>query len=126
MNQNKETFYKVTMRVEVERTVLAGSEEEARENVDASDMIYEIKSYGFDEELIVEEIEDSAPDAYDRIDHIGEQIVQHHSEPMYMLRERYAEIRKINQKLAKAGKPTHEPVAFMRMTDHFLNLLKEK
>lgn len=124
MNQNNETFYKVTMRVEVERTVLAGSEEEARENVDASDMIYEIKNYSFDEELIVEEIEGSVPDAYDRINHIGEQIVQHHSEPMYMLKERYAEIRNINQQLEKTGKPTHEPLAFMHMTDHFLNLLK--
>lgn len=127
MNQNTEKFHKVTMRVEVERTVLARSPEEAREKADTSDMIYEIKNHSFDEEIFVEEMKDTAPPTeYDRIDDIGEQIVQHQSEPMYMLKERYAEIRNINQKLAKAGKQTHEPVAFMRMTDQFLNRLREK
>lgn len=126
MSQNNETFYEVTMRVEVKRRVLASSESEAREKVDMSDMIHEIKNYRLDEEIIVEEMTNAAPPTeYDRIDDIGEQIVQYQSEPMYMLRERYAEIRNLNRQLELAGNPPYEPAVFMHMTDDFLRLLRE-
>ncbi|MCC2252743.1 hypothetical protein JUJ52_22740 [Virgibacillus sp. AGTR] len=64
MKHNQEKFYKVTMRVEVEREVLANSEAEAREKVDTSDMVYEIKKYRMAEELLIEEIKSGTPNVY--------------------------------------------------------------
>lgn len=46
--------YRVIMRVDIERYVEADSKEEALEKVDTSDMMYELKYYGVDEEYIVE------------------------------------------------------------------------
>ena len=124
MNQQTEKFYKVKMTVEVGRTVLATSEDDAREKVDTSDMMYEIKNYGMDEEISVEEIKDRVPDEYDLINDIGEQIVKNSYDPMHHLKEKYAEIRKINRALHQAGKPTHQPLAFTRMTNEFLDRLR--
>lgn len=122
----KQKFYDVTMRVEVKRRVLACSEEEAHEKVDTGDMVYEIKNYGFDEEIIIKEDTNTVPDLYDVIEDIGRQIVKNSSAPMYQLKEQYAEIRELNDQLAKAGKQTYEPVAFNRMTDWFLNALRSE
>lgn len=124
MNPQTEKFYKVTMTVEVERTVLASSEEDAREKVDTSDMEYEIKNYRLDGDISVEELNDRVPDEYDLINDIGEQIVKNSYDPMHMLKEQYKEIRKINRALMQAGKPTHQPLAFHRMTDDFLDRLR--
>jgi phosphopantetheine adenylyltransferase len=124
MNQETEKFYKVKMTVEVERTVLATSEDDAREKVDTSDMEYEIKNYRLDGEISIEEVKGRVPDEYDRINDIGKQIVKNSYDPMHLLKEKYDEIRKINRALEQAGKPTHEPYVFDRMTDEFLNRLR--
>lgn len=47
--------YTVTMRIEIERSVLANSEEEALNLVDKDDMMYELKNYGVDAEYFVDE-----------------------------------------------------------------------
>ena len=114
------------MRVEVTRRVLACSEEEAHEKVDTGDMIHEIKNYKVDEEIIIKEDAATAPDLYDMIEDIGQQIVQNSSAPMYKLKEQYAEIRELNDQLAQSGKPTYEPFIFNRMTDGFLNALRSE
>jgi hypothetical protein len=124
MNQNNDKLYSVKMVVEVERHVLAKSNREAREKVDTSDMKHEIKNYRLDEEIFVKEIKDYTPDEYDLIDSIGEQIVKNAYGRMYTLKEQYAKIKKINQKLIKEGKMPYEPIVFGRMTDEFLNKLK--
>ena len=118
-------FYEVTMRVEVTRRVLATSEEEAHEKGDIGDMVHESKNYGLDEEIIIRKLSEPEPTVHDIIEDIGEQIVQNSHGPMYMLREKYDEIRKLNKKLAKAGKETHEPYVFNRMTDGFLEALRK-
>lgn len=123
MSQKEDKFYTVTMRVEVERRVIATSEEEALLKVDTSDMIDEIKNYGFSEELFVEEQKGSKPDAYARIEDIAEQIVKHRYEPMYLLKERYAKIRKINEQLINEGEEPMEPRILNRFTDSFLEEL---
>lgn len=124
MKQNKQSFYKVTMTVEVERTVLASSESDAINKVDTSDMIYEIKNYSFDEEISAEKIEYQAPTAHDIIDDIGQQIVRDSYLGMHEFKQRYQKIRKINEQLARKGERTYEPVAFRRMTDDFLERLR--
>lgn len=124
-DKKQDKYYDVTMRVEVKRTVLAKSKEEARNKVDLSDMIYEIKYCGLDEEIFVKEVPDCLPDEYDRIDDIGKQIVKHAgNSALRRLKEQYAEIRKINEQLANAGKRTREPQAFNRLTDEFLEKLR--
>lgn len=122
--QKQYKFYDVTMRVEVKRRVLATSQGDARDKVDTSDMVYEIKNYGFDEEIFVKEDTTSIPDEYDLIDAIGEQIVQNSNWRMHLLKEQYAEIRKINEQLVNAGKKAYEPRIFNRMTDSFLDRLR--
>lgn len=122
----KQKFYDVTMRVEVTRRVLACSEGEAHEKVDTEDMIHEIKTYKVDEEIIIKEDAATAPDIYDMIEDLGEQIVRNSHAPMYRLKEQYAEIRELNDQLAKAGKPTYEPFIFNRMTDGFLEALRSE
>jgi hypothetical protein len=47
-------FYRVIMRVDIERIVEAKTEEEALEKADTDDMMFELKYYGVDEEFIVE------------------------------------------------------------------------
>lgn len=122
----KQKFYDVTMRVEVTRRVLACSEGEAHEKVDTEDMIHEIKNYKFNEEITIKEDPNTVPDLYDVIDDLGQQIVQNSSAPMYKLKEQYAEIRELNDQLAKAGKPAYEPFIFNRMTDGFLEALRSE
>lgn len=122
--QQQQKFYDVTMRVEVKRRVLATSEEDARDKVDTSDMIYEIKNYRLDEEIFVVEDNTSVPDERDRIDAIASQIVQNYNWPMHLLREQYAEIRKINEQLVKSGDLPYEPFILKRMTDSFLERLR--
>lgn len=122
----KQKFYSVTMRVEVTRRVLACSEEEAHEKADTEDMIHEIKNYKFNEEIIIKEDAATAPDLYDMIEDLGQQIVQNSHAPMYRLKEQYAEIRALNEQLEKSGKPTYEPYIFNRMTEGFLNDLRSE
>jgi hypothetical protein len=47
-------YYRVIMRVDIERIVEATSEKDALEKVDSTDMMFELKHYGVDEEFIVE------------------------------------------------------------------------
>lgn len=49
-------YYKVIMRVEIERVIEADSDEEALNNVDTNDMMHELKHYDVDEEYIVEKM----------------------------------------------------------------------
>jgi hypothetical protein len=51
-------YFKVIMRVDIERYVEAESKEEALDKVDSGDMMHELKHYGVDEEWIVEELLD--------------------------------------------------------------------
>ena len=124
MSKKQHKFYDVTMRVEVKRRVLAASKQDARDKVDTSDMVYEIKNYRLDEEIFIDEDNTSVPDEYDIIDSIGEQIVQNSNWRMHLLKEQYAEIRKINDQLVKAGKKPYEPRIFNRMTHSFLERLR--
>lgn len=50
-------YFKVIMRVDIERVVEAENEEEALELADPSDMMYELKNFGVDEEFIVNELD---------------------------------------------------------------------
>lgn len=51
-------YYRVTMRVDIERIIEADSEEDALEKTDTGDMMYELKYYGVDEEYIVKKMEE--------------------------------------------------------------------
>lgn len=117
-------FYDVVMRVEVTRRVLASFQHEADGKADKSDMIHEIKSYGFNEEIIINEVEDAVPTEYDLIDDIGQQIYQNKYAPFHQLKAKYAEIQEINRELAKIGKTPGEPFIFNRLTDEFLDKLR--
>ena len=48
------SYYKVIMRVDIERYIEASCEEEALEKTDTEDMMHELKYYRVDEEYIVE------------------------------------------------------------------------
>lgn len=116
-------YYDVTMRVEVSRRVLARNESEAREKVDTNDMIYEIKNYGFDEELYVKPNPNMTVDEFDIIQDIGEQIVKCHSyTPLHVLRKMYQQVKDINRKREQRGEPAYFPhIMKNRLTESFLN-----
>lgn len=57
--------YRVTMRVDIDRIVYADSEDEALEIVDEADMMYELKKFKVDTEMLVDYLgpDDSDPPA---------------------------------------------------------------
>lgn len=50
-------YFKVIMRVDIERVVEADNEEQALNKADTDDMMHELKHYGVDEEYIVEKLD---------------------------------------------------------------------
>lgn len=51
-------YFRVIMRVDIERIVEAESEDDALEKVDYGDMMHELKNYGVDEEYFAEKFFD--------------------------------------------------------------------
>lgn len=119
-------YYDVTMTATVTRRVAANSEEEALEKVDTGDMVHEFKNYSLNSSLDAKLVPGETPDDTDDMDEIAETIVTYSSSGMHFLRPYYEKLVKMNKKRVKAGLDEYDPPIFNRMTDSFMERLKQK